>query len=77
MELGKVVEMAKRLGAGSVKYVKYSYTPATDTYHVKIYLVKPIEWRALAELVKELERSFSVKIYAPHARALRLDLKRK
>jgi hypothetical protein len=44
---------------------------------VKIYLVKPIEWRALAELVKELERSFSVKIYAPHARALRLDLKRK
>jgi len=56
VELEKIVEVAKKLGAGSVKYVKYSYVPATSTYHVKIYLVKPLEWRALAELVKELEK---------------------
>ncbi len=77
MELEKIAEAAKKLGAGSVKYVKYSYVPATGTYHVKIYLVKPIEWKTLAELVKELEKSFSVKIYVPHAHALRLDLKKK
>ena len=51
MELEKIAEAAKKLGAGSVKYVKYSYVPATSTYHVKIYV--------------------------PHAHALRLDLKKK
>jgi hypothetical protein len=76
-EFEKIIEIAKRLGAGSVRYVKYSYTQATDTHHIKIYLVKPVEWKVLAELVKELEKNFSVKIYAPHAHALRLDLKRK
>jgi sugar phosphate isomerase/epimerase len=77
VELEKIVEMTKRLGAGSVRYVKYSYAPATDTYHIKIYLVKPLEWKVLAELVKEVERHYSVKVYVPHAHALRLDLKKK
>ena len=76
-EFEKVVELAKKLGAGSVKYVKYSYTPATDTHHVKIFLLKPLDWRVLAELVKELERSYAVKVYAPHANAIRLDLKKR
>jgi len=77
VELEKIAETAKKLCTGSVKYVKYSYTPATDTYHVKLYLTKPLEWKALAELIREIEKSFSVKVYVPHARALRLDLRKK
>ncbi|ABL87980.1 conserved hypothetical protein [Pyrobaculum islandicum DSM 4184] len=76
-ELEKVVDLAKRAGMGSVKYVKWSYSLASDTYHVKIYLVKPLEWRILSEIIKEVERVFSVKIYVPHARVLRLDLRKK
>ncbi|ACB40275.1 hypothetical protein [Pyrobaculum neutrophilum] len=76
-EFEKVAELVRRLGGGYVRYVKWSYAPATDTYHLKIYLVKPVEWRVLSEIVKELERGFSVRVYAPHAHALRLDLKKK
>jgi hypothetical protein len=76
-ELERVVGAIKRVGAGSVKYAKWSYSPATGAYHLKIYLVKPLEWGALAEIVRELEREFRVAVYAPHANAIRLDLRRK
>jgi hypothetical protein len=36
-----------------------------------------LEWKVFAELVKEVERHYSVKVYVPHAHALRLDLKKK
>ncbi|AET31860.1 hypothetical protein P186_0406 [Pyrobaculum ferrireducens] len=76
-DIERVVELVKKLGAGSVKYVKYSYSPATDTHHVKIVLLRPVEWRLFSEVVKELERSYTVRVYAPHANAIRLDLKKR
>lgn len=76
-EVERVVELIKKSSAGSVRYVKVSYAPATSTYHVKIFLLRPLEWRVLFEVVKELEKSFLVKVYVPHARALRLDLKKR
>jgi len=76
-ELERAVEVVKKVGAGYVKYVKYSYAPATGLYHLKIYLVKPMEFKALVEVVKELERHFSVKIFAPHRGAIRLDLQKR
>ena len=76
-EIEKAIELVKKLGAGSVKYVKLTYNPAKDTHYIKVLLLRPIEWRVLSEIVKELEKNFSVKGYAPHARAIRLDLKKR
>ena len=36
-----------------------------------------MEFRALVEVVRELERYFSVKIFAPHRGAIRLDLQKR
>ncbi|MEM1597729.1 MAG: hypothetical protein QXP31_07275 [Pyrobaculum sp.] len=76
-DLEKLVEYVKKVGAGCVKYVKYGYVPSSDVYYFKIFLLRPMELRTFLEIVKELEKSYAVKIYAPHARALRLDLKKK
>lgn len=76
-EMEKTVDLLKKAFVGSIKYIKVSYTPTSSTYHVKIYLLKPLEWKTFSELVKELEKNYSIKIYAPHARAIRLDLKKK
>lgn len=76
-ELERVIEIIKREGAGGVKYVKWGFSPATNSYHLKIYLLKPIDIKVLTDVVKELEKSYQVKIYAPHARAIRLDLRKR
>ncbi|MEZ0319602.1 MAG: hypothetical protein ABWK05_06395 [Pyrobaculum sp.] len=76
-DLEKLVDYVKKVGAGCVKYVKYGYTSSGDVYYLKIFLLKPMELRTFLEIVKEVEKSYVVKIYAPHAKAIRLDLKKK
>ncbi|MFN3803652.1 MAG: hypothetical protein ACK4SY_01190 [Pyrobaculum sp.] len=75
-EFEKTIELIKRSGAGVVKYVKYGQTEV-GTYYIKIFLLKPIDIKIVFDVIKEFEKGYSIKIYAPHARAIRLDLKKK
>lgn len=77
MEPSRYIEAVKRLGGPAVRYAKLTYTKDTATYHIKIYLEKPIDAKAVVDIVGELQRlGYSVRLYAPHARAIRIDFKK-
>ncbi len=75
-EIEKVVELIKSSGFGSVKYIKYSHVPPSSFY-IKIFLLKPIDMKILLDVARELDKYYTMKIYAPHAHAIRIDLKKK
>ncbi|MBP1448512.1 MAG: hypothetical protein JZD41_00610 [Thermoproteus sp.] len=77
-EIADLVELAKRKGLNSLKYAKVVYDEKADAYRLKLVLVKPIAFSALAEIAAAAQaKGFEVELYAPHARAVRLDLKRR
>ncbi|MEZ0248371.1 MAG: hypothetical protein ABWJ97_03775 [Thermoproteus sp.] len=72
-----LLELIKARAKEPLKYAKAIYDPKEKTYRIKIVLLKPMPFSALREIVNVAEsRGFQVYIYAPHARAIRLDLKR-
>jgi hypothetical protein len=74
----ELVELAKKRAKASLKYAKAFYDPRTATYKVKLVLERPMPFDQLAELAAAAAaKGFSVEVYAPHAKAIRLDLRKK
>jgi len=73
----EILNKLKREGINSIKYIKITYNKTNNTYYIKIVLKKPIESKILINLIQELERGgFKTQIYAPHALAVRIDVKK-
>ncbi len=76
-DLSALLELVKAKAKEPLKYAKAVYDPKTKTYRLKLVLLKPMPFSALSEIVAAAEaRGYQVSIYAPHARAIRLDLRK-
>lgn len=76
-DLNALLELAKAKARDPLKYAKILYDPKTKTYRLKLVLLKPMPFSALREIAAAAEaRGYQVSVYAPHARAIRLDLRK-
>lgn len=71
-----LLQLVKQKARDPLKYAKLVYDPKMKVYRLKLVLLRPMSFRTLQEIAQAAEGAgFEVQIYAPHARALRLDLK--
>ena len=76
-DLNALLELVKAKAREPLKYAKIIYDPKTKTYRLKLVLLKPMPFSTLKEIASAAEaRGYQVSIYAPHARAIRLDLRK-
>jgi hypothetical protein len=76
-DVNALLELAKAKAREPLKYAKVLYDPRSKTYRLKLVLLRPMPFSALREIAAAAEaRGYQVSIYAPHARAIRLDLRK-
>ncbi|MGC8582584.1 MAG: hypothetical protein ACP5I3_04165 [Thermoproteus sp.] len=76
-DVNALLELVKAKAKEPLKYAKVIYDPKNKTYRLKLVLLKPMPFSTLKEIAAAAEaRGYQVSIYAPHARAIRLDLKK-
>lgn len=73
-ELREEVTNALRLEVKNVRVAKVGYSPIKRKLYVKLVLDRPVKFSAVSEIAGVLSKYGAVEIYAPHSRALRLEV---
>jgi len=73
-EVRREVVVALKSEVKSVRLAKVGYSPIKRKLYVKLVLDGPVKFTSLVEVSKVLSKYGVVEVFAPHSRAIRLEV---